>query len=147
MAEGIYRQLSLRQPRAVFNEDTVVDQNSNIRLAQPPTAPLRGRNLALSYLVGGGFLGLLMGMAGVAVATDHVENARWEKLGGDLGQQRGTGRGGVAGLEDNGVAGSESRGELPDSHHHRVVPRSYLCADTDRFAANHGGHPLHVFAC
>ena len=69
MAEGIYRQLSLRQPRAVFNEDTGVDQNSNIRLAQPPTAPLRGRNLALSYLVGGGFLGLLMGMAGVAVAT------------------------------------------------------------------------------
>ncbi len=69
VAEGIYRQLSLRQPRAVFNEDTVVDQNSNIRLAQPPTAPLRGRNLALSYLVGGGFLGLLMGMAGVAVAT------------------------------------------------------------------------------
>jgi uncharacterized protein involved in exopolysaccharide biosynthesis len=69
VAEGIYRQLSLRQPRAVFNEDVVADQNSNIRLAQPPTAPLRGRNLALSYLVGGGFLGLLMGMAGIAVAT------------------------------------------------------------------------------
>lgn len=69
VAEGIYRQLSLRQPRAVFNEDTVVEQNSNIRIAQPPTAPLRGRNLALSYLVGGGFLGLLLGMAGIAVAT------------------------------------------------------------------------------
>jgi len=69
VAEGIFRQLSLRQPRAVFNEDMVVDQNTNIRMAQPPTAPLRGRNLALSYLAGGGLLGLLVGMAGVAIAT------------------------------------------------------------------------------
>lgn len=69
VTEGIYRQLSLRQPRALFNEDTVGDQNANIRMAQPPTAPLRGRNLALSYLAGGGFLGLVMGMAFAAVAT------------------------------------------------------------------------------
>lgn len=69
VAESIFRQLSLRQPRAIFNEDTVVDENTNVRMAQPPTAPLRGRNLALSYVVGGGFLGLLMGIAGVSVAT------------------------------------------------------------------------------
>lgn len=69
VAEGIFRQLSLRQPRALFNEDTVTDQNANVRMAQPPTAPLRGRNLALSYLAGGGFLGLVMGMAFAAVAT------------------------------------------------------------------------------
>lgn len=69
VTEGIYRQLSLRQPRALFNEDTVGDQNANVRMAQPPTAPLRGRNLALSYLAGGGFLGLVMGMAFAAVAT------------------------------------------------------------------------------
>lgn len=69
VAESIFRQLSLRQPRAIFNEDTVVDENTNVRMAQPPTAPLRGRNLALSYVVGGGFLGLLLGVAGVSVAT------------------------------------------------------------------------------
>ena len=69
VAEGIFRQLSLRQPSALFNEDSVVDQNANVRMAQPPTAPLRGRNLALSYLAGGGFLGLAMGMAFAAVAT------------------------------------------------------------------------------
>lgn len=69
VTEGIYRQLSLRQPRALFNEDTVGDQNANVRMAQPPTAPLRGRSLALSYLAGGGFLGLVMGMAFAAVAT------------------------------------------------------------------------------
>jgi hypothetical protein len=69
VTEGIYRQLSLRQPRALFNDDAVGDQNANVRMAQPPTAPLRGRNLALSYLAGGGFLGLALGMAFAAIAT------------------------------------------------------------------------------
>ena len=123
VAEGIYRQLSLRQPRAVFNEDTVVEQNSNIRMAQPPTAPLRGRNLALSYLVGGGFLGLLLGMAGIAVATalQHsyivpseaeadlgLANLGEVSIGGADGVPNGVSSGGANGVPIGGAVGRKA---------------------------------------
>jgi uncharacterized protein involved in exopolysaccharide biosynthesis len=69
VAEGIYRQLSLRQPGAVFNDDAIVERNANVRIGQPPTAPALGRSLALTFLAGGAFLGLLLGITAVVVAT------------------------------------------------------------------------------
>ena len=48
--------------------------------------------------------------AGVAVAADHVEHARREELGGDLGQQRRRRRRGVARLEHHRVAGRDAPG-------------------------------------
>ena len=43
-------------------------------------------------------------------------------------------RRGVRRLEDDGVARGKGRGELPDRHHHRVVPRGHLRDGTDRLA-------------
>ena len=84
--------------------------------------------------------------AGVAVAADHVEHARRQELGGDLGQQQGGRRGGVRRLEHHGVARGDRRRELPDRHHHRVVPGRHLGADADRLAPDHRGVVLHVLA-
>ena len=47
-------------------------------------------------------------------------------------------------LEDDGVAGGERRGDLPDRHHHRVVPRRDLADDPDRLAADPRGVARHV---
>jgi len=69
VAEGVYRQLSLREPGAILNADSVVDQNGSVRIAQAPTAPIQGRSLALTYMIGGVFLGLMLGVAAVVVAT------------------------------------------------------------------------------
>ncbi len=69
VAEGIYRQLSARQPGAVFQDNVVDERNANMRVVQPPTAPSIGYSMTISYLVGGGFLGLLLGLAAVAVAS------------------------------------------------------------------------------
>ena len=84
--------------------------------------------------------------AGVAVAADHVEHAGRQELGGDLGEQRRARRRRVARLEHDGVAGGDRRGELPDRHHHRVVPRGDLGADADRLAADERRVPGHVLA-
>ena len=86
------------------------------------------------------------GRAGVAVAAHDVEHARREELGGDLGHQRGGHRRGVAGLEHDAVAGGERRRELPDRHHHRVVPRRHLADDADRLAPDVGREAGHVLA-
>jgi uncharacterized protein involved in exopolysaccharide biosynthesis len=69
VAEGIYRQLSLRQPGAIFNDDAITERSANVRVAQPPTAPLQGRRLTSSFAIGGGFLGFLLGVTAVVVAT------------------------------------------------------------------------------
>ena len=82
--------------------------------------------------------------AGVAVAADDVEHARRQELLADLGQQRRGGRRGVARLEDDGVAGGQRRGDLPDHHHQRVVPRRHLADDADRLAADARRVVLHV---
>ncbi|GAA5210727.1 hypothetical protein GCM10023323_39500 [Streptomyces thinghirensis] len=42
---------------------------------------------------------------GLAVAAQDVQDARWQELLGQLGKHLGGGRGGVAGLEHDGVAG------------------------------------------
>ena len=84
---------------------------------------------------------------GIAVSADHVEHTGRKELGRDLGQQAG-GRGRrVAGLQDDGVPGGDGRRKLPDRHHHRVVPRSYLGTDTNGLATNDRGHVAHVLAC
>ena len=54
------------------------------------------------------------GAAGVTVAADHVEDAFGEELGGKLGEHDGRDRGGVGGFYDDGVAGGDGGGELPD---------------------------------
>ena len=74
-----------------------------------------------------------------AVAADHVEHAGRQELGGDLGQQQGGHRRGVRRLEHHRVARGERRGELPDRHHHRVVPRRHLGAHPDRLAPDDRG--------
>ena len=50
------------------------------------------------------------------------------------------GRRRVARLEHDRVAGGDRRGELPDRHHHRVVPRRDLGAHADRLAADERRH-------
>ena len=86
------------------------------------------------------------GAAGVPVTGDHVEDAGRQELGGDLGEQRRRSGRGVARLEHDGVARGDGRGELPDGHHHRVVPRRDLRAHADRLAAEHRRVPAHVLA-
>ena len=51
---------------------------------------------------------------------------------------------GVAGLEDDGVAGRQRGGDLPDGHHHRVVPGRHLADDADRLPPDPAGVPGHV---
>ena len=53
---------------------------------------------------------------------------------------------GVGRLEDHGVARGQGRAELPDRHHHRVVPRRHRGAHPDRLAPDERGEPGHVLA-
>ena len=69
VAEGIYRQLSQREPGAILNETSIIERNGAVRIAQAPTAPIQGRSLALTYLFGGVVFSLLLGLAAVVVAT------------------------------------------------------------------------------
>ena len=84
--------------------------------------------------------------AGVAVAGDDVEHARRQELLGELGEQDGARGRGVAGLEHDGVARGEGRGDLPDHHHQRVVPRRDLADDADRLAPDERRVVLQVLA-
>ena len=83
--------------------------------------------------------------ARVAVTAHHVEHTRRQELCRNLGEQRGGCRCRVARLQHDAVARSDGRCELPDGHHHRVVPRCHLRAHADRLATNHRREPLHVF--
>jgi uncharacterized protein involved in exopolysaccharide biosynthesis len=69
VAEGIYRQLSLREPEAILKTNSIVEQNGSVRIAQAPTAPVDGRTLALTYVIGGVFFASLLSTAAVVVAT------------------------------------------------------------------------------
>jgi Mrp family chromosome partitioning ATPase len=69
VAEGVYRQLYLKKPATVFQESVVGERNANLRVVQPPTAPVIGHSMAISYLFGGVFLGLLLGVAATLIAT------------------------------------------------------------------------------
>jgi uncharacterized protein involved in exopolysaccharide biosynthesis len=69
VTEGIYRQLAQRQPSLVIQDNLIDERNANLRIVQPPTAPSIGRSMAISYLLGGIFLGLLSGAAAAVIAT------------------------------------------------------------------------------
>ena len=84
--------------------------------------------------------------AGLAVAGDDVERAGREELGGELGQPQRALGGGVAGLEDDRVAGGEGRADLPHRHQQRVVPRRHLADDADRLATDPRRVARHVLA-
>ena len=68
-------------------------------------------------------------------------------LGGELGEHHRRDRRGVTGLDHHGVACGDRGTELPDRHHHRVVPRRHLADDADRLTADPRGVVLHVLAC
>ena len=88
------------------------------------------------------------GPAGVSVTGHDVEYAGGKETGirDQFGHADRRDRCGVRGLEHDGVAGRDSRGVLPDRHHHRVVPGSDLADDTDRLASDDRGEALHVLA-
>ena len=69
VTEGVYRQLAQRQPAAVFQDHMVEERNANLRVVQAATAPVVGRSMTISYVIGGLVLGLLLGAAAVAIAT------------------------------------------------------------------------------
>ncbi|HSZ89494.1 MAG TPA: Wzz/FepE/Etk N-terminal domain-containing protein [Acetobacteraceae bacterium] len=69
VSEGVYRQLAQKQPAALLQDRLSSDPNASLRVVQPATAPVIGRSLAISYIFGGTFLGLLLGAAAAAVAT------------------------------------------------------------------------------
>ena len=84
--------------------------------------------------------------AAVAVTTHDVQHPWWQRIcfGDDLRHPKCRDRGRVSGLQHDGVPRSDGRGELPDRHHHRVVPWCHLADDTDRFASNDRREALHV---
>ena len=82
----------------------------------------------------------------LAVAEDHIQDAGREVLGADLREDRGGHRRLLAGLEYDGVAGSDRRADLPDRHRERIVPRRDLRHHADRLAADHRRVALHVLA-
>ena len=83
---------------------------------------------------------------GLAVAADHVEDAGREDLRAPLGQLQGGDRGRLGRLQDDRVAGRQSRADLPDRHHQRVVPGGDLADHADRLAPDDRGVALHVLA-
>jgi uncharacterized protein involved in exopolysaccharide biosynthesis len=69
VSEGIYRQLAQKQPAALLQDRLSSDPNASLRVVQPASAPVIGRSLTVSYILGGVFLGLLLGIATIAIAT------------------------------------------------------------------------------
>jgi hypothetical protein len=69
VTESAYRQLSARQPGAVFQDKVVEERNANLHVVQPPTSPILGRSLAVAYLFAGVFVGLLLGVASSVIAS------------------------------------------------------------------------------
>ena len=81
---------------------------------------------------------------GRGVAVDDVEHPGRQDGAGDLGEQHGGARRGVAGLEHDRVAGGQGGRDLPDRHRERVVPRRHLSDDADGLAADRRGVALEV---
>ena len=62
---------------------------------------------------------------------DHGEEALGEFLVDDLDQGQHAQRGVFGGLDDDGVAHAQGRGDLPDGDHHGPVPRADRADDAD----------------
>lgn len=84
--------------------------------------------------------------SGSAVAEHDVEHAVRQDALRELRQDQRAARCGVAGLEDDRVAGREGGPDLPQRHHERVVPWSDLTDDADRLTTDVGGETLHVLS-
>jgi len=69
VTESVFRELSLKQPGALFQNSIVDERNANLRVVQPPTAPTVPRNMIVSYTIGGLFVGLLLGIFATLLAT------------------------------------------------------------------------------
>ena len=74
-----------------------------------------------------------------AEAVDHVDDAGRQQVADELHQHQDRGRGLLGRLEDDGVAGGERGGELPDGHEDREVPRDDLADDAERLVEVVGG--------
>ncbi len=71
--------------------------------------------------------------AGRVAAGDDVDHAgRQSGFGDDLAKQQGGQAGLRRGLDDDGVAHRQRRGDLPRQHQQREVPRDHLPDDADR---------------
>ncbi len=84
--------------------------------------------------------------SGVAVTTDHVEDAVGQVLGHDLGHEQGRDGRGVGRLQHHGVASRQCGSPFPCGHHHRVVPGGHCRAHSDGLTADVGGVVGHVLA-
>ncbi len=67
--EGIYKQISVNQAGTQLANNAVDDRNSTMRIVQPATAPLKGRSMALTYILGGLLLGVVMAIVAGGLAT------------------------------------------------------------------------------
>ena len=74
-----------------------------------------------------------------AEAVDHVEDAGRQQVADEFHQHQDRGRRLLGRLEDDGVAGGERRGELPDGHQDREVPGDDLADDAERLVVVVGG--------
>src|SRR6185312_7489166 len=81
-------------------------------------------------------------LAGLTAGGDDVQHTGGQAdLGGDLGEQVGVERRLRGGLEHDGAAGDQGRGELQCGHEERHVPRNDRADDADRLAAyEHRAH-------
>ena len=84
-------------------------------------------------------------LAGIGLAQHHVEGTGRQELLCQFGKHQRAFGGGIAGLEDHGVAGRQRGSDLPDRHHERVVPGRDLTHHTQRLASDGGRETVHVF--
>jgi hypothetical protein len=69
VVDGIYRQLSLTQAGASLRDRADVLQGSGFRVIQPPSPPAKPHSLALTFLIGGVLLGVVLAAAAAGAAT------------------------------------------------------------------------------
>ncbi len=68
-SETIHRSLLIGRAGAALEDQAVDDADTTVRIVQPPTAPLTGRDLRPTLLLAGGTLGLALAIAVTAVAA------------------------------------------------------------------------------
>ena len=83
---------------------------------------------------------------GHAVAGDDVQDAGRQDLRRELREAQSRQRRLLGRLQHLHVARGQRRGELPDRHHQRVVPRRDSADDPDRLTPQPGGVAAHVLA-